>query len=338
MDRFELIKNELKKAKSIDPESYFISKGYAVKKEGRHYSVRINDEEVFRTTRLNDGTYVTCDKFSNGIGDNISLVRKIDGCNFNEAISILNKNMNVLSNNINSTKNENLEKTEIKLPRSDNNIVNSGRKYLIERGISLETIIKAEKENFLKYAEGSVFFVGYDEHGKIKNVTKRATNKDDQIQKRDFKGSDKFYPQILKGNEKTVWVVEGGVDALALHDLAKRAGKEPPMVLVTGGANVLSSFKNPIVQEILKNSEKIIISLENEKNQETQEFTNKSHLKQKSLINEVSGKNAEFWKAPNDRGKDLAEYNFKLKQENKVHNNTEQVKYNSLKQKPKLKM
>ena len=113
-------------------------------------------------------------------------------------------------------------------------------------------------------------------------------------QKRDFKGSEKYYPQILKGNKKTVWIVEGGVDALALHDLAKRAAKEPPMVLVTGGANVLSSFKNPTVHEILKNSEKIIISLENEKSLETQEFTNKAHLKQKSLINEISGKNAEL--------------------------------------------
>ena len=341
MDRFELIKNELKKAKSIDPESYLISKGYAVKKEGRHYSVRINDEEVYRTTRLDDGTYVTCDKFSNGIGDNISLVKNLEGCSFKDAISILNKTSYV--NNISEINQKNNQisnqekKEEIKLPKSDINIVNNGRKYLLERGIDLEIILKAEKQNFIKYANDSVFFVGYNSEGKINNVTKRSTNTLDEVQKRDLKGSDKFYPQVLKGSEKSIWIVEGGVDALAAHALAARLNKEAPTVVVTGGANVLAPFKNLEIQELLKRAEKVVVIHENEKNLQVQETTNKAHLKQIEYINNVSSNKSICWKPPQGY-KDLADYNFKLRQENKINNNTEQIKQNLLKQKPKLKM
>ncbi|WP_223930825.1 hypothetical protein, partial [Aeromonas caviae] len=36
---------------------------------------------------------------------------------------------------------------------------------------------------------------------------------------------DKSYPPILPGDPAKVWIVEGGPDALALHDIAKRSGQ-----------------------------------------------------------------------------------------------------------------
>ena len=332
------INEEIIRAKKVDPELYLQSKGFEVKKEGRHYSIKREGEEVYRTTKKDDECFVTCDKYGNGIGDNISLVKSIEGCGFKEALSILNKSnyINHVSLNIvqKNQINNSEKKEEIRLPRADINIINNGRKYLLERGIDLEIIIKAEKNNFIKYANDSVFFVGYDNNSNIKNVTKRSTNKNDEIQKRDLKGSDKYYPQILKGNEKSVWIVEGGVDALAAHCLASKLNKEAPTIIVTGGANALAPFKNPCIQEILKKSEKIIISLENEKNSDIQALTNKAHLKQKNLVNEVSGKNAEFWKTP--IGKDLADYNQYLKKNKEqlnIENNVNQNQISPLKMK-----
>jgi hypothetical protein len=333
------LNEEINKAKRVDPDLYLQSKGFEVKKEGKHYSIKLNGEEVFRTTKKDDGYFVTCDKAGNGIGDNISLVKNIEGCSFKEAISIINKT-NYINNisSINQNNNQissNEKKEEIKLPMADVNIVNSGRKYLLERGIELEVILKSEKENFIRYANDTIFFVGYDGDGKIKNVTKRSTNVNDEIQKRDLKGSDKYYPQILKGSEKSVWVVEGGVDALAAHSLALRLNKEAPTIIVTGGANVLAPFKNLEIQELLKKAEKVVIALENEKSIKVQTETDKAHQKQIEYINNVSPNKSICWKPP-QTFKDLADYNQKIKKEQKISNNIE-VKNNIL-LKPKLKL
>ena len=94
-----------------------------------------------------------------------------------------------------------------------------------------------------------MLFVGRDGSGALRNVTQRliAPGPDEQP-KRDLAGSDQTYPPLLPGNPRVVWIVAGGVDALAARDLALRRGKAPPTVLVTGGATVRCFLDNPTVQ------------------------------------------------------------------------------------------
>ena len=100
------LNDEINKAKRVDPDIYLQSKGFEVKKEGRHYSIKSDGQEIYRTTKKEDGYFVTCDKAGNGIGDNISLVKNIEGCSFKEAISIINKtnyvnNISIINQNNN---------------------------------------------------------------------------------------------------------------------------------------------------------------------------------------------------------------------------------------------
>lgn len=74
-------------ARQIDPTAYLESHGYAVIKEGRHLSVRLNGDEAYRVTCKDDGHWVTCDLFENGIGDNIALVQELEpGTGFAESV------------------------------------------------------------------------------------------------------------------------------------------------------------------------------------------------------------------------------------------------------------
>lgn len=166
----------------------------------------------------------------------------------------------------------------------------------------------------VRYARDGVLFVGYDSTGVAQNVTRRAIAPTDSVQKRDLHGSDKRYPPILSGDQKTVWIVEGGADALALHDLYKRRGKQPSTVLVSGGANVRGFLERPEIQTILKRADRVIIASENEKNAKVQTRTEASHRKQAERVFEITGRAVKSWKPKPNQGKDLADVNDRQQQ------------------------
>ncbi len=184
-----------------------------------------------------------------------------------------------------------------------------GREYLSSRGISESTIAYAESCNMVRYCNGGVLFCGYSKEGTIENVTKRATNPNDPVQKRDFKGSDKSFPAVLNGISQKVWIVEGGTDALALRDIALRQGDAPPTIIVSGGANAVSFLQRPHIKEILSQAEKVTIAHENEKNLETQARTDAAHHKQGELIKKLTNAKVVHWKPHDYMGKDIAEAN-----------------------------
>ncbi len=198
--------------------------------------MRLGCDEHYRITQKSDGHWVACNKTGQGIGDNIALVRDLEpGLGFLDAVARLTDEPAV--------KREPLAEAPrrprpARLPqtRADRH---AGRVYRHGRGISPDTLDHAERTGFLRYAGGSVLFVGRDASGGLRNVTKRliASGPDDKP-KRDLAGSDKHYPPILPGNPRVVWIVEGGVDALAARDWAKRRGKAKPTVRVSGGAGV----------------------------------------------------------------------------------------------------
>ena len=297
-------------AREIDPTTYLEASGYVVKPEGRHLSVEYCGDEMYRLTRQEEGYWLWCDRYGNRGGDNIDLVREIEpGTGFTEAVFKLSGSPTVRPQ-------PSMPPTEptrqpLRLPGQDTESRGQGREYIRHRGVSMETIEHAEASGMLRYAVGGVLFVGYDRSGEAQSVTRRAINPADTTQKRDLRGSDKSYPPILPGDPARVWVVEGGIDALALHDMAKRSGHQPPTVIVSGGANVRSFLEREEVQEILKRAERVTVAGENEKTSEAQARADAGHEKQVRRVEEITGREVRRWTPKPEQGKDLADVNAK---------------------------
>lgn len=293
-------------ARQIDPTDYLTGQGFQVIKEGRHLSVRMHSDEVYRVTRKDDGHWVTCDRFENGVGDNIALVAELEpGTGFAESVYRLSGAPSVVK----ATKPAPaLVRQAPQMPTQTRKDVERGHAYLASRGISQETIDKAEHAGMLRYSAGGVLFVGCDEHGIAQNIMRRAVDASDEAQKRDLSGTDKRHPQMLRGAPETVLIVEGGADALAAHDLARRRGRPAPTVLVSGGANVRSFLQTPWVQAVLNLAKKVIVAFERESSAEAQAKTDAAHKVQMERLREVCAAQVTSWMPP-EGIKDLAELN-----------------------------
>jgi hypothetical protein len=296
-------------ARIVDPTAYLENCGFIVKREGRHLSVRDSSgDERYRVTRKEDGHYVTCDQYENGIGDNIALVMEIDpGTGFADAVYMLAGAPSV-SSAIRPTPAPAPVRRPPRMPEQTDDDVRRGREYLVERGISPETIQFAEKSGMLRYSSGGVLFVGRDEFGVPQNITCRSIDPSAAVQKKDVFGTEKRHPQVLAGNPNTVWIVEGGVDALAVHDIARRSNNAVPTVIVSGGANVRSWIDMPWVQKILKLAKKIVVAFERESSTEKQLKTDAAHQLQIEKLRELCGGQVQGWMPP-EGSKDIAELN-----------------------------
>ena len=298
--------------KHASPIPYLESRGFIVKKVGSGYSVLVDGDEYYRLDNTRSG-WLWCDQYGNRGGDNIDLVHEIEGKNvkFKDAVALLNAETGALVT-VSAVQLVVTEKVcEFKENENKDN-QKYGRLYLIKRGISQKTIEHAEKQRFLDYTYGAIVFVG-----KSNNVIKSATlryytnTKQDQTNKRDVKGSVKAYAPILHGDpaSRTVWIVEGGTDALALHDIAMREHKPRPTVIVSGGAGARAFIDIPHIQSIIKQlALKIVIALDNEKDEETQIKTNAAHQKQRERLADLCNVVAQTWMPP-EGFKDLAELN-----------------------------
>ena len=301
-------------ARQIDPTAYLESHGYAVIKEGRHLSVRLHGDEAYRVTRKDDGHWVTCDKFENGIGDNIALVAELEpGIGFAESVYRLSGAPSVATATRPAPPPV-VVRQPPKMPAQSAQDLRRGRAYLQGRGISLETIEAAERAGMLRYSARGVLFVGWDEAGTAQNITRRATDASEIVQKRDFAGADKRHPAMLFGASETVLVVEGGTDALAAHDIARRAGRPLPTVLISGGANVRSWIETPWVQRVLKLAKRVIVAFEREDGPEKQARTDAAHQLQMQRLQEVCSAQVTGW-MPAEGIKDMADLNLHQLQE-----------------------
>ncbi len=262
-------------------------------------------DERYRITRKSDGHWVACDKTGNGIGDTIALVRDLEpGIGFLEAVARLAEGPVATREPVpepaRRTRPARLPQT-----RADRH---AGRAYLQGRGISPATLDHAERSGFLRYAGGGVLFVGRDANGGLRNVSKRLIAPGpDEPPKRDLAGSDKTYPPTLPGNPRVVWIVEGGVDALAARDLAIRRGKAPPTVLVSGGAGVRLFLDNPSVKTLLLHAESVVVVRDNESTAKKQAETDAGHDRQIDRVKALRG-NCADWRPPAGV-KDVAELN-----------------------------
>lgn len=277
-----------------------------MKREGRHLSVRAGGDEAYRVTRQEDGRWLWCDSYGNHGGDNVDLVREIEpGTGYAEAVYKLSGAPTVRQQPGPSEP----KRQPPQLPAQGLAACKHGREYLQGRGISPDTIEYAEEAGMVRYVDGGVIFVGYDRTGTAQSATRRAIAPADPVQKRDLRGSDKSYPPILPGDPAKAWIVEGGLDALALHDIAKRSGQQPPTVIVSGGAGVCRFLERDDVQAILKRAERVTVVGENESHFEAQAKADAGHQKQAQRVAEITGREVHRWTPKPEHGKDLADMN-----------------------------
>lgn len=319
---------DLQATKQINPIGFIERMGYTVKKDGqRHFSVLHGKDEAYRLTCKPDGCWIWVDKYGSHGGDNIDLVKELSGLDrFIDCVYELNGGLRATPVPMPIP----VAPKPPRIPPESSLGRAAGRMYLNDRGISDPTIQHAEKSGFLRYLSDGLLFVGYHAN-RIWNATKRSIMPDAEVPKRDLAGSDKSKPQILTGNPKTLWIVEGGVDALALHDIAKRKGAEPPTVIVSGGAGVISFFDNPEIQEKIRAASVVVVAKDNEKDTEVQAKTDVLHSKQVERAKQLNPDAQVLdWKPQAPEIKDIAALNeYQQRPVEPVHTGLmQQVKHN----------
>ena len=295
--------NKISEAKRIDPRPLFEAAGFEVRDQGRHLSIRRDGQEYYRSTIKEDGRWVHCHLDETGVGDNIDLVRELHDnpdMPFADAVYELlgDLSIDIRSPRAQPKSHKSKLPSRPKLPRESWEAKEQGRQYLEGRGISWETLEWAESLEFVRYVGGGPVFCGYDDKGKIRNVTKREIDPKAEMSKRDFTGSDKTYPPVLAGMEDQIWIVEGGVDALAVRDLHDMHDIEPPTVLVSGGSGVRKWLNNPEVQDLFRQASKVVVAFENEDTPEKQAKTDGQHKKQMEAIGDYTDGQINSWRPP----------------------------------------
>lgn len=313
--RNRVAEQDIQSARHLDPRRFLEQLGYTVKRDGKkHFSVLIGKDEAYRLTQKADGKWLWVDNYGNNGGDNIDLVKELTGLSgFADRVYELAGAPSAIYAPIKPPP----APQPPRIPPESQQGRMLGRIYLEERGISSETTLHAEKTGFLRYLSDGLLFVGY-QAGKAWNATKRAFDPDAEVKKRDFAGSDKSKPQILDGNSQSIWIVEGGIDALAVQDIAKRQGKTPPTAIVSGGSGVKSFLENPEIMEKIRAARLVVVAGENEKNADVQAKTDAQHEAQLELVKALNpSAQAVIWKPESRMGSDIADYNLNMQNQNK---------------------
>ncbi|MBS0014245.1 MAG: relaxase/mobilization nuclease domain-containing protein [Desulfobacterales bacterium] len=298
--------HEIQNARAVDPKPVLEKYGFEVRQVGKQYSIRQGGDEIYRAT-FKDGHWVHCDHYGGGVGDNIALIQYLDpGKNFADAVFTLHG-----APAFNPQSAPDLKKLRPVLPACNSWAEARGRDYLLERGISVETIDAAEAAGFLAYTMDGILTLGRDpQGGEIRAITRRAWDDNAEMPKRDLRHSNKVeFPPVLPGAAVAVVVVEGGIDALAVHDMCRKQDKPLPTVIVSGSAEAQGFLEQPHIQKILKNVEKITVCYENEDREKTQIKTDAAHDKQMNRIRELAPQTAvQKWRPPTGC-KDAADVN-----------------------------
>ena len=304
--RARIAETDRQQARALDPTAYLESRGYAVKRAGSSYSVRdSHGDEQYRIDYDAGRGWLWCDKYGNRGGDNIDLVTEIDGkTGYAESVHRLSGSPRVSARPAPAPP---PPRPRLVMPKQLDGERNRGSWYLNkERGIDHRSIVAAEESGMLKYGDGAVLYVGRDSTGAARSVTRRAIDERDGMQKSDLRGSEKRYAPVLPGDKDRVWVVEGGTDALATHSMHLWHDKEPPTIIVTGGAGSRGWIEQHA--DILRRAKTVVIARDREKDPSTQERTDAMHDEQERRVKAVApGAEVKAWRPASEKARDMAD-------------------------------
>ena len=324
------VKRHSSTARTVDPTDALEAAGFRVKRVGRYLSVRDGDgDERYRVNQDTDGHYVACDKYGGGVGDNVALIRDaIPGLSYPDALDMLNRRRAPAVAARHDEKKKLPQQKPFTMPDASASWDDMGRRYLRKRQISEKTIKKAEAAGMVRFTQGAVVFVGRDQRGQPKSGAMRSIEnpllpppwKGDRNKSNRAGIKTSAYTPVLPGDPSQVWLVEGGVDALAVHDLHERAGLPVPTVIVTNGCGNRSfiTAADGRAREVLAAASTIRIALDRELDEygypddEKQARTNAAHEDQGAAIQEEFPDKEVRYSMPPPQNKDLAEMLLKV--------------------------
>lgn len=311
-------RQDIAAARSADPRIFLRSQGYEVVKEGMNgWIAAKGGVKAYRLSfKGEQGIWLYCDISGYPGGDIIQLAMAETGSGFQATVLHLRDTcfsegpMGCDASRKPAGGAPDRAGLVLSLPPSAG--VDVAVRYLGSRGIPSDIVQSAYRQGFLQTVPDGVLFLGKNDQGKVCSASWRSVFQGACPSKRDLAGSEKRFVPVLSGSPSEVWIVEGGVDALAAHALARLDGKEAPTAIVSGGAFssrfLMPGFRTCRVESVLARSSKVIVAMEREKNSEVQSRTDKSHVRQANL----AGMLAEdaivlLWAPLPGRGKDVAD-------------------------------
>lgn len=267
--------------------------GLGLTVQGKHVELANGLRGTYHGPRL-----VWCHRDGTGIGDNCAVAMAVTGLPFRDALELL---LGHAAAHPVTYAPAPTERRVLRIPSTTAEAEQAGRGYLRGRGVSDTALATAEACGMLRYIPGAVLFVGHDGTRPM-SVTRRGYLPGDAVPKRDLAGTDKSWPAILPGSLDSVWVVEGGADALALHTLYP---EDPPTVIVSGGAGSKAWLEQAHVIARLERARQVTVAAEREKDEVTQARTDAQHQAQAEHIRRYCAE-VVIWNPPPGI-KDLAE-------------------------------
>lgn len=323
--RYKKTQADMQSAKNVDlPKFAELQLGLKpIHDTASSYKIKIGEGEHWLLFRSKAGNWLAHDPHGERTFDAVGFVQEITGSSFKKSLAMLN---NVSETSYEAPQNAPKERSQRPVELRPQNAIasRSALAYALERGISRETLHQAKEQGFCRSDDRGIAFIGYDEQGRARCAETRAlkaveVKPGSWTTKVSAPGTDKTYSPILRGqNPADVHVVEGGFDALALHDMYRAEGRPTPTVITTLGAKLTKFVDSPLVQQALENAEQITVWREHEKNADVQAKTDKGHTKQIDAIREHLQEqriDAELKEGmPPSSTKDLADWNLQRQQ------------------------
>lgn len=276
-------------AREVSPEPFLRSMyGNDVKVSGGGRSISVH--KVIRADKKSR-EWVSCDWQGGGIGDNIKLLKYVAGLDFGAAIMSLTGQSPFIERDVSlppmSVSRRRRSEPSLRPPQPLHlpafiDDFSQAKKYLIGRGILPETVDWARAQGRLRATELGVCFIGSDKYGDMRYIAHRyyemqpVPDRPGEFRnKKDEVGSSKVHcfwlPAPFPDMPKTAWIVEGGVNALALSDILARnssefhsGGPQNPLILTTGGVAMRRWMENPETAALLRECTSVTMVGENE--------------------------------------------------------------------------
>jgi len=230
----------------------------------------------------------------------------------------------------------NSSRSGIQLPAKADRNSDDLLSYVQGRGISWSTVTAAEADDFLQRSEKGLTFIGHDSKGNIKQADTRLMKpfKDDNGKEIRFlcaEGSDRSYPPILPGSpdSKSVHIVEGGFDALALREYLARKGQDATIIM-SGGKDNTRWTEHQHIRDLMA-GKTITVWRDNEKTPKVQAEADEAFQKLTVSLQQARVRDLVVSRPPSNL-KDMAELNkhekeqIRLRQQQELQQQTQSTK------------